>query len=115
MSRLIFLQIVLLLPSCVYYMEVVLSINKSYGLNIYKAIHFSFFILSLMVVIIGIKIIYKNFKYEKNNIVMIISPVFLSFLAIFFAFLDFNIVYYMIKDIFIWIFLRNKSNALPIR
>ena len=101
MSRLIFLQIVLLLPSCVYYMEVVLSINKSYGVNIYKVIHFSFFLLSLMVVVVGIAIINKNLKYKKNNIVITILPLFLSFLAIFFAFLEFKVVFYMIKDVFI--------------
>ena len=103
MKKLVFLQIFFLLPAFIYYLEAVLSTNKGYGAGIYKAIHFSFFLTSLIAFLIGIKIFYYYLKigvYKTCSLNTKIMSIVLSVLAFFFMQLESDIVYYMLRDFF---------------
>lgn len=99
MIKLIFFQLVLFFPISMYYLEVLFIGNMSYGTNVYKALHFLFFLMSIAICIIGIKIYNIRSKYKNSKIYIYkyISLI-LSLLAFYFLWLESSIVYFMLKD-----------------
>lgn len=99
MIKLIYFQAMLLIPALIYYLEVIFIGDMSYGVNTFKALHLLFFLTSIAVCLIGIKIVRDKSKTRTYASIMIkVTSIIFSIMAIFIIKWEFGIVYYMLKE-----------------